>query len=522
MHERHFAGALLTVCLLTVQTSAQDSSLSPVTSSFAHARLELQLPADWKLRASDAPGSAAAPRIAPGAYAQQAEVIVSNLGRYPAGGGLQAALAQVTKRLEQGSKVERTMPLQRRATLEGFPIVIGGSQSVSPEGQRKLRLSFAIAVGSGLQIVSLVASSEEAFAAVGKILADAVERARVRFPPRKGPLATLAGPERAVLHLRHRVPPALLERKVKEEPAPNRALLTQQVRLPGGKSWGVAVVVDLQPFVPEDCAGALRRFLYDAELETDQRQGSAAKVIEQGDFRLPDGLQVSGLVLEDRAQGGWLARRAGFVVLGPGWSLFVGAAIGDSKLFWSSLETRAQRDALGAALTRAVLPRLHALARSVRWGEAPKLRPELVQRLRAKGSYSYRREFSGSTSADFSLSTTNTIRWTFAKDGSCAFESSGSSHVLDTTPDARGRPAGSGLHGDERSVSKGKPRYQVIGQGGATYLLVRAPRGFARLHTIEFDKVGSFGASKDFKGLAIDGRIEGRYYSGNDYRFRKD
>ena len=137
-----------------------------------------------------------------------------------------------------------------------------------------------------------------------------------------------------------------------------------------------------------------------------------------------------------------------------------------------------------------------------------------------KGSYRYRSEVL--SAGEFSFSSTKTIRWTFASDGTCSYEHEGFSAYLDMTPDAYGTPRNNSGGQSEDAASRGAPRFSVVSQGEACYLVVRAPRAFGRLHRLEFDKVGSFGASKDFRGLAIDGRIEGSYYSGDDYDFRKD
>lgn len=508
---RHLLAASL-LCLLCPlgATPARAQDTSAVTSALRVGRLELDLPASWKRVPSPSPKAV---RVSAG---PGVELLLLGISRYAPGEDLAGALNRFAAQVTRGWAAERQLPPERGATAAGFAFALRGRLGRRGE-ERRVILTAAVAIGGGYQALVLTARDPQRFSAAAPALVRALQGARVRFPLSELPAAQ-RGAERAFLHLRYALPPALRAVELKDAPR-NRAAFTLRVALPEGAAWDVPILLDLQPFVPDDTGAALSTWLDDSRLGVQRREGTSRARTAQADRRLARGLQLSRLVVEDRGPQGWLARRAGLVALGSGWSLFVGAAVGDSDPFWKRLKAP-QREALGRALGEQVLPRLTELAASVGWGAAPKARPDLVQRLQKKARYRYRTEFL--SSGEFSFSSTRTILWTFASDGTCTYEQKGFSAFLDTTPDAYGTPRNSSGTLSKDAESLGKPRFEVVSLGEECYLVVRAPRSFGRLHRLEFDKVGDYGASKGFVGLAIDGRIEGSYYSGDDYGYRKD
>ncbi|MGE0712935.1 MAG: hypothetical protein AB7N76_04140 [Planctomycetota bacterium] len=512
--------ALLLTLLLSLAGAARaQEGVAPSTSALRFGRLELDLPAGWTVAAPEAgPGGERVRQLEAPEQRGRAAVLLLNVTAYE-GRSLEQGLRAVEAQLERGRRLLQELPLREGGTTrEGFPVVVHGARSADAQGKQRLSLSFAVAVGSGFQVVTLLASSTEAFKALGGPVGVLVETARVRFPDTRDPVPA---PPRgvaptALAHLRVVVPGGLQPLK-REDDQPTNLLRFQRSVLVGGKrTVPIEVRVDLQPFVPQDTRALLDRWLaLDPALT--RPKGAETHVLRHQDARLPSGLQLAAGLYEDRVASGWCGRRVGCVVLGPGWSLWAGAAIGEGKV-WQGLDG-AQRKTIGDALLADVLPALWALATTVAWTETPQDRPDLAKRLIEKKAYRWR-QTSRSISADFSFYSSQKVEWAFFPDQTCTRATDGFTSFSSTSPGPAGTTQTAQTFLTDGKPATGRPRFLVVGVGAETWLVVRHG-GLGRMHLLELDKQGSYGSSKSFKGLAIDGLIEGVYEDGDKYRFRK-
>lgn len=470
---RLLAGLL---CLLAPPALADD---------LRHDRLVVPVPAGWTV--DDAPPHKA---LVP-AHTSGGEAAVVVLRSVESQGRpLAQGLGQALKTLIRGHRQVKpgALPAQVRSQF-GIPIVARSLSSRDSRGLRRWTTGFAFAAGSRHQVVAITASTPAALEATLKALRPSLAAARVVFPRAKAKPGRIVGPARreALLHLSWRRPATLTRRASLFR---NERRFHHLVRIGGGLVWKVPVHLDLQARRPADTRQRLRRWLMVARFGIDHARGATPKVVRHQDVQLASGVQISELHVRELAQGGEVSRRIGFAVLGRGWSLLIGSGLGQSRDLRRL--NAVQRELLEKAFQGAIRNLLWAIACSVRWGKAPAPRADLFKKLVAKKTYEYRLR-SVATQGETSSEEVRFVRWTFKPDGSCWIE--------------RHRPGV--LPGTGRRV---QARFSVLGKPG--WIRVAYADGRTTLHPVEFDKRGSYGRSKGFVGLAIDGTIEGRYHRG--------
>jgi HEAT repeat protein len=222
---------------------------------------------------------------------------------------------------------------------------------------------------------------------------------------------------------------------------------------------------------------------------------------------------------------------SGFLIEAQGCHALLGTGLGGHRSFWklSAPDRQAALKNHGAMVNGLV-----TLASRARL-ELPPLRPEWVKLLLAKKTWSYRSGWShNSSSGEFSAVSARKIGWTFHADRSCQYTSNWNFFTNSTTRNTPssagslyrpGMPSGTIVSTAHASLGDrkegGRAPFDVRGEPTGPWWIVRYdPAGTTSIHPFAPKKRGRFGIST-YEAMEIDGVIEGKYESGNRYKFRE-
>lgn len=502
---------LLLLCLCWTICSAQD--LQDVSLD----RLRLELPATWT-RQED-PENRFVKLYPTGKPAEAGLVIFAS---QPFGDARpEERFDAFVARLEQGRTPERALPRQLSHTRTGVPILAAGQTSFGPAGDRRVTMYLGVSAGSHLQMVVAIARSDSLFTSLASALVPCLEETALVFPDAAIEAGSFSEPTVEVPF----VQPAWTwpqSWQLEKSQAANEARCVHRLELAGGAGHELVIQTDVQARIPSDTRAALQGWLLGKDFGVPPATGAELQTTWQADWQLPSGVLLSGLTLQELSeQGGWVTQRTGFLVLGPGWCFLVGAAVGANEAWW--LLDDAQRLEVADAWKKSLVPQLWAVACSVRWNEPLAEMPELAKTLIEKGRYhyKYRGNFGGPSS--FWVLDNDSTTWEFFADGTCRIDTDSYFGFSDHDYDNPYNPSeltGWTYGTIDEPAENIAARFTVLGRDAQYWILVEHPNGWTSLHSLELDKEGSFGASESFRGLAIDGVIEGSYYEGDGYKYR--
>lgn len=248
------------------------------------------------------------------------------------------------------------------------------------------------------------------------------------------------------------------------------------------------------------------------------------RVILYATYRRDDGAEVTAMRISDSNGDAVVAVHDAFVVRQNGCALFAGTSCGPHET-WG----RVTKDLSDPAW------KLYEETRNEMWaaGAGAKLSLPAAQDswtawLAEKKTYRYHNEWSHSYSDTLNgfysySSGYDQYDWDFHADRTCERRHKSSSgfsfYGYDTTKYTTPLDVMGGSWGNEDEAT-GRVRYEVRGRDETDLWILAWRAGGATFHPMKPKATGEFRGSKP-EGLSIDGRIEGKYGSSNDYGYWK-
>lgn len=407
-------------------------------------------------------------------------------------------LARAVGNINHDRKTLKSFPTSFQSTLEGFPVAIQGEVTEDKKGSKRFTLSFGIATGKSMQVVTLFARDMAAFQGSAKEIGEMVEKTKVVFPHANPTVRVLLdkAPHDSILIAKYRRPPSF---KAETSRDLHMKKYTMSVPLAGvPKPVPFSVRVALYPALPENSKLILTAWLLGTDFDLKAGKNDKSKMNQITDFKVKTSQRYSVGSLQTYRGQQVISNRYGIMVYGRHWTLCLGAVMGEGRAIRGLSDE--QKQAAFQAFVKKVVPTLFAVAQSVEWSsEKMGVRADLRAALIKKKKYHYHYH----SSSSITNSTIEKYRyWTFRPD-SC--DSDGNTFFY-IAPDA----TTDGLSGMVSSKNFKRAGFRVLEWKKQNLLIVKKGRFFGSVHTIEMNKTGSFGKDK-VQGFAIDGKIEGRY-----------
>lgn len=423
--------------------------------------------------------------------------------------------------VDQGRQIVGRVPLKNGGwftTKEGVPVLAGAQKSKDAKGGERIAIVWGLAAGDHLYRFLLMCVDPKA---LPKLLAEfeqTVLKIRVVFPVDAGAPPMEGTPTRAsLLHASYSIPGGL---SLDSHTASNDALWHKTVVFSETVSRSIPFRVHLHSGTPSNARRLLVHWLLAADWSIKPTKGAVHKVLLQRDIAPQGSLPVSMVVVEVSKDGKVIDKRLGYLVHGKGWTVLVGAAHDMSKYKWLKEEWKEQ---FNQERTKSLI-RAYAIASSVK---IPKVkltpRPDLDELLVNKKEHRWRWELNHTSGATTTYVEKH-VYWSFFPDRSCNVDRNfflGSSSLAQDP--STGIPTIGGMSTltyEKGKGPQGRSLFMSFEWNKSAYLLVTPTSGLSSIHSLEPKAKGSFGDSKDFVGVAIDGRIEGEYSTGNDHKFR--
>jgi len=187
--------------------------------------------------------------------------------------------------------------------------------------------------------------------------------------------------------------------------------------------------------------------------------------------------------------------KGGTLVHGKEWSLLLGFSLTNTEGFQAL--SQEQQMLVASKLKQQLLPDLIQMAKSVQWFPEKRQDSTGQAKLVQKGSYYYKFESRDSVNIVSDMF----IQW--------YFENNGKFRLLCNNYFGEYRLANNGQR--KSGIINTSGHYKVIRDQNNLIIIARTEKGDSFVRQVEFGKKGTIGISKDFTGLAIQGRIEGQY-----------
>lgn len=475
-------------------------------------RLEFEIPAGWRAAPIDSKGRWR--DLQPPAEFKDKALVRIFAPLSLENKGLEKKLAETAAPFDEGWTRIASVPSKLHISPGGAPIAIRGGLSKDAKGTKAYRLFFGVSAGELMQVILFASIDEATYKALSPKVIAMVWTSQVRFPlgtmeKTKALDAEKTSRELSMYKLRLRLP-----ERIEEKDKLGLGSQNFKWQHKASKNFEARLRLDLHEGYPENSVAFLIRWLRGSDFGFDRYKSDKGVFSNYQDLSLKSGLRVSFIVLKDKVQrsGNFYVFQAALLVYGPGWCLSIGGAISRAGRY-----ARFSQDEAMHCFNTEILPTLRAIMRSVRWSKgAPRARPDLFKRLVTKKRYTYRSTHL-STGWGSSSSSSDSELWTFFADGRCKIESSYFGNYLPTPGLSSGRSTT--ILADDK---KRGTRFKVVELDKKMFLWVTRADGRYSIHSLEFNKKGSYGSSKNFVGLAIDGQIEGIYSSTLRTAFRED
>jgi hypothetical protein len=435
-------------------------------------------------------------------YKNQAQIIIYPSVRLPIV-DFQGKLDRIAKTLNKGWTEEKNLLSQMGYTSQGHALAVRSQLMNTPKG-KFLRILMGVSTGSNIQVAAIYSSDEGAAKALIGILTQALDKAQVVFP--KGNAAPTSGPTREehILQMHYDVPRNTAAAEAEKVSDLGYAYTSKD------NSTEVIFRVNLQSTIAPDAQEALGRWLTFADFGQSKRaRKSTWDLVETKDYQLPNGQRITRLGIREKYRGTYVTSKVGYMVYGKGWSVFIGTGVEYDR---SEYQRREQ------ILAKELMPMLEGIAASVSWKSEPRPNQQLTQYLINKKTYRYSFHYLSTGSMTFSSDKKES--WDFYSDRTCKYDSDSFTGAISTELGLDGVTPSGNVYSSLEKNMKGDAWFQVISYQGVNVLQVQFKNYYTSLHLLEVDKSGQIHDQR-FKGLAIDGKIEGVYHKGNGYYYRE-
>jgi hypothetical protein len=432
-------------------------------------------------------------------------------------------LVRVTiKACDEGRKILQRVPLERGGWFNaecGLPINAAAQKSVDAQGNERMAVVWGVAAGDYFHRILLLATDPKSLPQLLGAVQTALLKLSYEFPLDGGVKPLPGTPTRAsLLQATYVIPHGI---SLDAQTNVSDVLWHRSVVFSEKASRAIPFRIRLHSGNPSNARRLLVHWLLATDWGIKPTKGSTYKVQTYNDFRCEGSLPITMVILQVNKGERPVDKRLGFLVHGRGWSVMIGVAHDLAPYSYAKPEWEQQfAGELKLSLTRA-----YTIASSVRLPVvALKPRPDVDQFLAQKKEHRWRYEMTYSSGAT-STYLEKYVNWTFFPDRSCTVERNSflGSSSLAADP-STGVPTIGGMSTltyEKGKEPSGKGHYMAFQWQNGLYLLVTPPSGLNSIHSLELQAKGSFGDSKDFVGVAIDGRIEGKYSTGNDFKFRE-
>ncbi|MDF1664023.1 MAG: hypothetical protein P1V97_19800, partial [Planctomycetota bacterium] len=121
---------------------------------------------------------------------------------------LQKHLARAVANLNKDRKTLKAFARGVQSTAEGFPVAIQGELTEDAKGGKRFSLSFGVATGISMQVVTLLALDYKTFQGLAKDVGDLIEKTTVVFPHARPENKVLLDKESkdSLIHAEYRCP----------------------------------------------------------------------------------------------------------------------------------------------------------------------------------------------------------------------------------------------------------------------------------------------------------------------------
>lgn len=488
---------------------------------FNYGWIKLKLPDDWKAEPVPEGKQAQVLNVIPGGHEATARFQLYQPARL-GDETLPDLLAKMIKACDEGRKVTQRIPLENGGWFNaecGTPILAAAQKSTDAQGNERIAIAWNLSLGSHLYRFLLLSTDPKALPKLLGTVQNALLKLDYEFPL-DGGVKPLAGtPTRSqMLQATYVVPHGI---SLDAQTSVSDVLWRRTVVFNDKVSRSIPFRVRLHSGNPSNTRRLLEHWLLAADWGIKPTKGSSYEITKYADFRCEGSLPITMLILQVKKGEQLVDKRLGFLVHGRGWSFLIGVAHDLSPYSYAKPEWKESFD----AERKLSLIRAYTIASSVRLPTVQfKPRPDVDQRLIEKKKHSWRYEvnyISGATSTYLEKH----VYWNFFPDRSCTIERNSflgsSSLAADPSTGVPTIGGTSTLTYQKGQGPKGKSLFMSFEWGGGLYLLLTPKSGLNSIHTLELAAKGSFGDSKDFVGMAIDGRIEGEYSTGNGHKFRQ-
>jgi hypothetical protein len=473
-------------------------------------RLEIPVPKNWTLVPLDnkAKSKATSRDLTPTDYKGKAILRIFAANRFK-GESLQDKLANVVAIINENRQVLKTMPSMTKSTQEGFPVVVRGEVTKGAKGDSRTTISFGVATGSTMQVITFIALTSTVFRALLPNVVKAVERVKVRFPIAKTKLEGVLGATKKYQFFNCTLTlPNILIKSDADFIHSRKFLLNASVK-GRKKPVPLTVLMSFYGSIAGDAKAVLSAWLLGSDFDLYGNKKNQSQVLKLEDWTQQSGQRMTVLSLKTYRGKTTASYRYGVLIYGRGWTLCLGVAMGEGRAY--NRLSEAQKQELFKYYNKRAARIIWTLAHSVKWSkEAIKIRADLQKQLIKKKKFYYN-YYSSSTIMNTNLEKYH--YWTFYPEGHCDYRSNTNIFIASGAHKK-------GLVGFVTPKSHKKAVFQVVEWNKTNYLLVLGNKFFTTLYLLEMNKSGSFGKYK-YSGLAIAGRIEGKYrrFNGDKSRF---
>ena len=496
-------------------------SLPVHAEEFQFGRLRLDLPPGWEPEKIPKGQKVASVTVIPKSHAQVARFQLYqpvSLGD----GLLPELVAKTIASVDQGRTNAERIPLGRGGWFNaesGLSIHAAAQKSSDANGVQRIAIVWGLAVGEHFHRFVLLCTDPKALPQLLGSAQGMLLKVRYGFPLDSGVEPLPGEPTRGqLLQATYSIPAGI---SLDAQTTVSDVLWHRTVVFAEKASRAIPFRLRLHSGNPSNARRLLSHWLLATDWGIKPTPGSTHAVLTYNDFHAEGSLPLTMIVLQVSKGETPVDKRLGFLVHGRGWSVLIGVAHDLSPYSYSKPEWKEQFE----AERKLSITRAYTIASSVRIPKVDfKPRPDVDEFLVQKRKHTWRYEMtyrSGATSTYLE----KYVNWNFFPDRSCTVERNSflGSSSLASDP-STGVPTIGGtstLTYEKGQGPRGKELFMSFEWKGGLYLLVTPKTGLNSIHSLELEAKGSFGDSKDFVGVAIDGRIEGEYSTGNDFKFRQ-
>jgi len=505
----------------TIVATLASLSLPAQAEEIQFGRLRLKLPSGWEPQTTPEGQKVASVTVIPKSHERSARFQLYQPVKL-GDGLLPEMVAKTITAVDQGRTSVERIPLERGGwfTAEsGLLVYTAAQKSTDAKGIQRVAIVWGLAVGEHLHRFVLLCTDPKALPQLLGRVQELLLKIKFEFPLDGGmpplPGQTTSG---QLLQATYSIPHGI---SLDAQTTVSDVLWHRTVVFGEKASRAIPFRLRLHSGNPSNARRLLTHWLLATDWGIKPTKGSTHAVLNYNDFRAQGSLPITMIVLQVSKGETPVDKRLGFLVHGQGWSVLIGVAHDLGPYSYGKPEWKEKFE----AERKLSLARAYNIASSVKIPKVSvKPRPDVDEFLVQKRKHTWRYEMTYSSGAT-STYLEKYVYWNFHSDRSCTIERNSflGSSSLASDP-STGVPTIGGtstLTYQKGQGPQGKELFMSFEWNQGLYLLVTPKTGLNTIHSLELQAKGSFGDSKDFVGVAIDGRIEGEYSTGNDFKFRQ-